>query len=111
MEKIKSRLITGLIIILVLGFYIDTGGGPEDETLVYLNPAKTTYYAPTRTPSNSGFTPISYKAAKALGAKADKTDGFYINGPPLIISLLEYTGLFEWPRYWGESSARVERFK
>ena len=112
MKQLMSKIKWGAVIVIVLGFYMDTGGLPSDDTLVYLNPSKTTYYAPTRTPGNSGYVPTSYKNAKEIGAKADKLDGFYVNGPPAIIFLLqEVTGLSIWPEYWGQSNTSVERFQ
>ena len=112
MKNIKSKIKWGAVILIVLGFYIDTGGFPSDETLVYLNPSKTTYYSPTRTPANSGYVPTSYRNAKKIGAKADKSDGFYVNGPPLIIDLFQNaTGFSIWPDYWGNSNTRVKKFQ
>jgi len=112
MKVIKSKIKWGVVILIVLGFYIDTGGFPSDDTLVYLNPSRNIYYSPARTPANSGYVPTSYKNAIEIGAHADESDLFYINKPPLIISLLQgVAGVSIWPDYWGESSTTVEKFQ
>ena len=102
MKKIAIKLGIAMLVLVVLGFVIDTGGVvPPDDALVYLNPSGATYFPPTRTSANENYRPVSYSEAKRQGAKPDDPQGFNIDGPPLIIHILELIGFIqERPRYW-----------
>lgn len=111
MKKITIKLGSVLLVLVVLGFIIDTGGVvPPDDALVYLNPSGTSYFPPTRTPANANYLPVSYAEAKRRGAKPDDPQGFNIDGPPLLISILELAGFIQdRPRYWLGTNTAVER--
>lgn len=113
MRKVASTVGGILVVVVVLGLAVDTGSvKPPDDALVYLNPSQSTYFPPTRTPSNSGYIPVSYAEARRRGAKPDDVQGFNIDGPPLLISALETVGVLpEWPRYWLGTNTTVEKFR
>ncbi len=110
MKKAATTIGGTLLVVVVLGLAIDTGSvSPPDDTLVYMNPSRTTYFPPTRTPANSGYIPVSYAEARRRGAKPDDIQGFNVDGPPLLISALESTGILpEWPRYWLGTDTTLE---
>lgn len=111
MKKIAIKIGVAMLILIFIGFNIGTGSAvPPDDALVYLNPSGTMYFPPTRTPANQNYRPVSYAEARRLKAKPDDHQGFNIDGPPLIILLLESSGLIqERPRYWLGSNTAVEK--
>ena len=111
MKNVATTVGGILGVVVVLGLAIDTGSAkPPDDALVYLNPSQSTYSPPTRTPANSGYSPVSYAEARRRGAKPDDVQGFNIDGPPLLISILESAGVIrEWPRYWLGTNTAVAK--
>ena len=113
--KRAGAILGGLLAaVIVLGLVIDTGGGsPPDDALVYLDPAQTTYVTPDRTPGNSGYVPVSYAEAKRRGAKPDDITGFNVDGPPLLVAILDANGLlpFTWSLKWAGTGTRIERVR
>jgi len=108
-----ASILGGLVIAaIVLGLMIDTGSvNPPSDALVYLNPSQTTYFTPDRTPPNSGYIPVSYAEAKRRGAKPDEITGFNVDGPPLLISILDANGLlpFSSSLKWAGTGTPIEK--
>ncbi len=113
MKKLLQKIGAIFIVIIFLGFTIETDGAiPPDNTLVFLNPDRTIYYPPTRTPGNQGYIPTSYKQAKNIGAKPDKSTGFNIDGPSLIINtLVSYGIISSWPKYWSGTNVAIKQYE
>lgn len=113
MKSLLQKIGVVLAAIIVLGFIAETGSAvPPDNALVYVNPDKTTYFPPPRTPGNQGYIPTSYKSAKDMGAKPDSITGFNIDGPSLIVSLLvKYGVISSWPRYWSGTNVAIEYYE
>ena len=112
MKQLAKKILLGLLALILLGLVIDTGSvAPPDETLVYLNPTRTTYYPPTQASVTSDFIPTSYGKAKAEGAKPYDPKGFNVDEPKLLVSILESTGLLpEMPRYWLGTRTKIRRY-
>lgn len=110
MKSLLAKIGTAVVVVIVLGFVIDTGSVvPPDNTVVYVDPDVEFYYPPTRTPDNEGFRATAYVLAKEMGAKPDNPSGFNIDGPPFLIDLLLSAGVISyWPSYWYGTSVALE---
>ncbi len=113
MKSLFQKISVAFLVIIVLGFYIETGSAtPPDNTLVFINSEGSIYYPPTRTPENQGYTPTSYKKAKDMGAKPDEMTGFNIDGPSLIVNtLISYGIISSWPRYWSGTNVAIKNYE
>ncbi len=110
MKTFLTKIGTAMMIVIVLGFVIDTGSVvPPDNTLVFIDRAGEHYCPPTRMPENQGFKATAYVLAKRMGAKPDDPNGFNVDGPPLIIDLLLSCGVISyWPSYWQGTNVPLE---
>jgi hypothetical protein len=113
LKTLLQKISIALVVLIILGFVIETGSAvPPENALVYVNPERTTYYPPTRTPSNQGYIATSYKSAKKMGAKPDKLTGFNVDGPSLTINMLVTNGVISsWPRYWSRTNVAIEYYE
>lgn len=112
MKLLKDILFGLCFVSIILLSVVKTGlTMPPDEALVYLDIKSNTFYPPHKAPENATLIPVSYKMAKDLKAKPFNIQGFYIDGPSILVGKLYSLGIWPWSHLkWAENGSSIENY-